>query len=364
MTEFDLGRIPAILISGVDADTMALASSALGWDLPGAVAVRHDLDPARDVLIRTVSDITGVVEREELQLAHACVTCAIREDVVPTLERLAAAGRWNSIVAQLPATASATGVCRVAAWAPAQLPHVRVSAVVAAVDAAPLADDLLADELLTELELPVRDDDNRGLAETLCGIVEYADLVFTPTSVEEEARDLLRVLMRPGAAFVDSVTRLDAAALADGVHDCEASEAWIADVRRRELPAATGAAWVLDVHSDRPLHPDRLQQFVHLLGGGPHRSRGCFWLPTRPHQICVWDGAGGQVSIGHHGEFWAEDPPITRIVVTGLDDGRDAIAAAFKACLLTDAELADRGPYWEAFEDGYESWLGPIRRVA
>lgn len=359
-----IGRIPVILVSGVDSETMAVASSALGWDLPNAVAVRHDLDPARDVLIRTVSDISGVVEREELQLEHACVTCAVREDVVPTLERLAALGRWSAIVAQLPATASATQVCRVAAWAPDKLPHVRVSAVVTAVDAAPLADDLLTDELLTELALPVRDDDGRGLAETLCGMVEYADLVFASTPVEAETRDLLRALMRPGACFVDSVTELDAVALAAGVHDCEASESWGASVRRDELPQATGAAWLLDVRSERPLHPGRLQEFAQLLGSGPRRSRGCFWLPTRPHQVCVWDGAGGQLSIGHHDEFWRGDPPLTRIVVVGLDDGRDALAAAFQACLLTDAELAERGPYWEVFEDGFESWLGPIRRAA
>lgn len=364
MTEFDIGRIPAILVCGVDADTMAVASSALGWDLPGAVAVRHDLDPARDILIRTVSDITGIVEREEFHLAHACVTCAIREDVVPTLEHLAASGRWTAIVAQLPATATASQVCRVAAWMPAELPHVRVAAVVTAVDAVSLGDDLLADELLTELDLPVRADDGRGLAETLCGMVEYADLVFASQPVEDETRDLLSVLMRPGAGFIDSVESLDAAALAAGVHDCEASDAWVAEVRRGQLAAGEGAAWVLDVRSDRPLHPGRLQQFVELLGGGPHRSRGCFWLPTRPHQVCVWDGAGGQVSIGSRDETWGSEQPLTRIVVVGLDDGRDALAAAFRACLLTDAELADRGPYWEVFEDGFESWLGPIRRAA
>ncbi|MEA4944774.1 MAG: GTP-binding protein [Propionicimonas sp.] len=364
MTGQAIGRVPVILVCGVDADTMAVASAALGWDLPRAVAVRHDLDPERDVLIRTVSDVTGVLEREELELDHACASCAMREDVVPTLERLAASGAWTAIVAQLPTTATAAQVCRVAAWVPGQLPHVRVSAVVTAVDGASLGDDLRTGETLCELDLPVRDDDGRGLAETLCGMVEYADLVFTPQPVEPEARDLLAVLMRPGAAFVDSVADLDAAVLADGVHDCQASEAWVADVRRGDLPVATGAAWVLDVRSDRPLHPDRLNDFVEVLGGGPRRSRGCFWLPTRPHQVCVWDGAGGQLSIGGEETWDSGEQPLTRIVVTGLDDGRDALAAAFQACLLTDAELAERGWFWEAFEDGFEPWLGPIRRAA
>lgn len=356
-------KVPVVLVAGVDADTMAVASAALGWDLPDAVAVRHDLVPDRDVLVRTVSDVSGTLEHEELELDHACVSCAIREDVVPTLERLAATGRWSAIVAQLPATASAAQVCRVVAWEPARVPHVRVSAVLTALDAVSLGDDLLGGELLRELELPVRDDDGRGLAEALCEMVEYTDVLFVPQPVDPPTRDLLGVLMRPGTPVVDSVTELDAAALAGGLHDCEVSDAWVSEVRRDALPDAEGAAWVLDVRSERPFHPGRLNEFVEVLGGGPRRSRGCFWLPSRPNQICVWDGAGGQLSIGSD-EMWGAEEPLTRVVVVGTDDGRDALAAAFQACLLTDAEMAERGPYWEVFEDGYEPWLGPIRRAA
>ncbi|MFT3877385.1 MAG: GTP-binding protein [Propioniciclava sp.] len=364
MSDVSALKVPVILVSGVDADTMAVASAALGWDLPDAVAVRHDLDPARDVLVRTVSDASGLLEREELELDHACVSCAIREDVIPALQRLASTGRWSAIVAQLPATANAAQVCRVASWESARLPHVRVSAVVTAVDAATLGDDLLGEELLTELELPVRDDDGRGLAETLCGMVEYTDVLFCSAALDADVADLIGVLMRPGARVVDSVSLLDASALVGGVHDCEVSDAWVCEVRRGALPEATGAAWVLDVRSDRPFHPDRLNEFVEILGGGPRRSRGCFWLPSRPHQVCVWDGAGGQLSIGADDTWDRDEQPLTRIVVVGIDGGRDALAAAFQACLLTDAELAERGKYWEVFEDGYEPWLGPIRRAA
>lgn len=60
-------------------------------------------------------------------------------------------------------------------------------------------------------------------------------------------------------------------------------------------------------------------------------------------------------------------PPLTRIVVTGIDDDREEhaeIALAFQRCLLTDEELATRGVVWEESWDGLEPWLGPIDRVA
>ncbi|WP_169738872.1 hypothetical protein [Jiangella gansuensis] len=56
--------------------------------------------------------------------------------------------------------------------------------------------------------------------------------------------------------------------------------------------------------------------------------------------------------------------PVTRIVVTGLDDGRDEVAGAFEQCLLDDAEAARRGTRWEVSGAGFESWLGAVRRAA
>lgn len=135
-------------------------------------------------------------------------------------------------------------------------------------------------------------------------------------------------------------------------------------VRRDPLPgSAGGAAWVLDFRSERPFHPDRLQQTIEVLGGGPRRSRGCFWLPSRPAQVCQWDGAGGMLSIGPC-DHWDEHGPLTRVVVVGMDDGREQLAEAFRSCLLTDHEMAERGPYWEVMDDGLEPWLGPVRQLA
>ena len=82
-------KVPVILVSGVAESAMLSATISLQFGLPDAVMVRHIIDPERQLLTRVVSDLTGVIEHEEINLAHACVACAIREDIVPTLERLA-----------------------------------------------------------------------------------------------------------------------------------------------------------------------------------------------------------------------------------------------------------------------------------
>ncbi len=361
-------RVPVLLVSGVDETAMSSASLSLQFGLPDAVSVRHTIDVERQILTRSVTDINGVVEWEEIGLAHACVSCAIREDIVPTLERLAEQGRWTSIVACLPVAAEAVQVCRVLAWAPRNAPHVRIAAVVTALDGASIAQDLLCGDLLDERGLATSDDDRRGVAEVASAMVEYSDIVcLTETATQEEA-SLLTALARPRASVVDDPSLVDAAALAAGVHRHQVAESWVAEVRRGELPPLpAGGVWRLDLCSDRAFHPVRFHDELEALGGGPRRSRGCFWLPTRPGQVCTWDSAGGQASVGSTCRWSPEEKPLTRIVVTGLDDAYDehaAIEAAFKRCLLTDEEIAARGSAWDESWDGLEPWLGPINHVA
>jgi len=357
-------QTPVILIGGMCEHAMAAAAVSLQWDVPNAVAVRHEVDPEREVLTRVVSDNTGVLEKIEIDLEHACVDCAIREDVVPTLERLAAEARWGAIIAQLPVTAEAVQVCRVVGYAPDQAPHVRIAASLVALSSEDPLDDLFGDDLIYERDLPVRSDDGRGVAEVTTAMVEYADVVATDAELQAEEREALVALCRPGAPVVESFSEVNGAELMSGLHHHDRSEAWVAEVRRGDLPQPKlSRVWVLDFSSDRPFHPTRLQNAIATLGGGPRRSRGCFWLPTRPEQICVWDGAGGQLSIGAH-DYWERELPLTRVTVVGLDDELDRLRETFTSCLLSDTELSARGRYWETGEDGFEPWLGPIRRAA
>lgn len=355
------GRVPVILVTGIAEDAVAAAAIGLQWDLPAAVALRHEVDPEREVLTRTVCDAGGLIERTEIGVEHACVTCAVREDVVPTLERLAATRRWGAIIAQLPMTAEATQVCRMVGCAPHEYRHFRIAATIVALRGETVRADLLGDDLLVERGLPVRDDDDRGVAEVASAMVEYADLVVTSGAVDGRDLELLATIARPDVEIRDSVADVEPAHLLAGIHRHEHSEAWVQVVRRDPLPQPPGGAtWVLDFRSDRPFHPGRLHERVEALGRGAYRSRGCFWLPSRPTQVCQWDGAGGMVSIGP-ADRWDEAGPLTRIVIVGVDDRRDQLAEAFGSCLLTDAELAERGRYWEVHSDGLEPWLGPVR---
>ncbi|WP_331714692.1 GTP-binding protein [Auraticoccus cholistanensis] len=362
-----VGTVPVVLVTGIDATAMASVTIGCQWDLPRAVVVRHDLHVEAQQLHRVVSDADGVVEQVVHQLDHACVSCALREDIIPTLERLCADGRWEAVVAHLPVAAEAVQVCRLLELDPTAAPHARISSVVTALAGTTLAADLLGDDLLRERGLHAAPDDDRGVAETCSSLVEYADLLAVTGASDAEGRALLRALARPGVELVTDTSRLDGRGLLEGLHQHARTEAWVSPTRPPTVPLVVNRhTWSLELSSVRPFHPERLLDGIELLGSAGVRTRGCFWLPTRPGDVGVWDGAGGQLSIGT-GSPWGSTRPFTRISVTGTTASRVRIGRLredFDRLLLDDAEIEARGMLWEAFSDGFEPWLGAIRRAA
>lgn len=362
-----LGTVPAVLVTGISEPATASVTLALQWDRPRTVVVSHRLDVARSELHRTVSDVDGVVEQVVHQLDHACVACALREDIVPTLERVCADGRWDAVVAHLPVAAEALQVCRLTELDPGAAPHLRISAVVAALEADGVQEDLLGSDLLRERGSHSGEDDERGVADTCAALVEYADVIVLAGESGDSDRALVRALTRPDAKIVIDPTLLEGSELFGDRHRHRHSEEWVSPTRAPGVPLVVGRhAWTLELSSVRPFHPQRLLDDLEALGAGRLRSRGCFWLPTRPGDVGVWEGAGGQLSIGQ-GSPWGARRPFTRIVITGASESRDRIEQlrdVFAATLLDDAEIEQRGMLWEAFSDGFEPWLGAIRREA
>lgn len=352
-----VNQLPVIVVSGVDPDTMAAVTVGLQWDLPSAVVVRQRVQPDPPRVGQVTSDATGILDDEWMDLDHDCVPCSLSSTLVTAVQRVRDAGRWESVIALLAPAVESRG----AAEALAALPGVRVAGVVAAVDGETVSHDLLADDLLRERGRHHHPADARSVGEVLAAQVESADAIVTPTGVEKSPEALLRTLARPGVVIADRCA--GAESLRHGWHLPELTEQWCAPDRTAALAPVLGPAWQLDLRSERPFHPDRLLEEIALLGTGPHRSRGCFHLPTRPDLVGVWDGAGGQLSIGR-GADWRDRTPFTRIVVVGQGEPPADLPLHFERLLVTPAEWRRRGRAWEALTDGFEPWLGPIRRAA
>jgi G3E family GTPase len=379
------GVIPVSVLATTDPVLRDSALFGLLMDAPAVVAVRHDIHA--DHLRRVVLDATGVIEDVIVPLEHACLSCAVREDALPTIARLARDGRWTHVLLALPVSAEPLPAARALAVATEPggvLDHTRVATSLAVVDIDTLQQDLFGDETLVERGLELTADDERSVGEALAAQIEQADLVVTssssslvePVDTREAwsatASGLLDRLRGAGTRRVDGLHALSAADLAAATHSPTRAE-------RRAHPLGAvvfsgpgglpgDRSWTLELRSTRPFHPERLLDHIEELSVGGLRARGVFHVADRPGLACLWDGAGGQLAfadLGPWSEVCAGTRPHTRIVVVGVaddrgvgpDDERERLRDAFHAALCTPEEIA-AGVEWLWREDHLAPWLG------
>ncbi|WP_432540791.1 GTP-binding protein [Kineococcus sp. SYSU DK002] len=344
--------LPVTVLTSMDPVLRDSATAAALWGEPGTALLRYDLLPG--ALHRLVTEFGGVVEDVTVPLEHACLGCALREDVLPTVAAIARSGRFTRLVLALPVAAEPLAALQALAHGVdggddlADL--VTVGGVVSVVGGPGLLDDLLGDELLA--------DGDRAVGEVLAHQLDEADLVLVDGTLPQRSAVLLDHVTAPGCTVADLLAA-DAADLLAPRRVATAEPLRRSDLRAVR-PSGAGdrlGVFTLDLRTPAPLHPQRLLDEIEAVGAGRLRARGVFWVPSRPDVACAWDGAGGQLSIGAIGQWDTPggERPRTRLVVTGVDEGdAERVSAAFARILATPAET--RG--WTAREDGLEPWLG------
>ncbi|WP_369372290.1 GTP-binding protein [Promicromonospora sp. Populi] len=377
------GNIPVSVLATTDPVLRDSALFGLLMDGPGLVAVRHDI--YAEHLRRVVLDATGVVEDVLVPLEHACLSCAVREDAVPTIARLARDGRWTHVLLALPVSAEPLPAARALAAEAAPggaLAHTRIATSLAAVDLDSLQHDLFGDDTLVERGLELSADDERSVGEALAAQIEQADLVVTSGKAEATTSGLLDRLRGAGTRRVDGLHALSAADLAAWTHSPARAEHRAHPLGAVVFTGSGGVlddhSWTLELRSSLPFHPERLLDRIETLGAGGVRARGVFHVADRPGLACLWDGAGGQLAVGDLGpwrEVCAGTVPHTRIVVVGVSDAgaagaveakgrgvgirddRQRLREAFHEALCTPEEVA-QGVEWLWREDHLAPWLG------
>jgi G3E family GTPase len=355
--------VPVLTVCSLDPVLRASAVAALLCDAPAALVVQYDLGPhdgggtgADDALRRTVFTSTGVRESGPVDPGHGCLTCALTADLLEVAARLVAHAP-GLVVLALPVALEPSPVVR-ALRQVAGL--VRPAGVVTVTDQAGFESDLLGDATVAERGFAVAEDDERGVGKVLAHLVEYSDAVLTPGALTARGSRLLEHLGRPGLRIRGGLLHeVDPWALASIERPADDPRGELQQVRAPGVQDGEGV-WTLALTADRPVHPDRLLERIEDLGSGRTRSRGFFWLASRPELACAWDGAGGQLSIGSLGP-WTRPPARTQIVVTGTEPGdRHRIAGAFADVVLTPAEQARGSAWWRARGDTLGPWLGDL----
>lgn len=266
-----------------------------------------------------------------------------------------------------------------------------VHTMVTVLDAPTVLRDWTTSTSLRDRGLAAGDDDGRLIAELLVAQLEFADLIVVHDVAEIPLGDRERLLlllrhMNRRATLVACDTGTFGPAPIGGapVFDPVATPRGAGWMRAFERTAA-----LHDVHGDvatvvyrarRPMHPERAHALLWQADRRLLRSRGIFWLASRPLYVGSWDQAGPAREVAPGGFWWASVPAEQwpeasdarehiladweprfgdrrqAIALTGIGLDVHCLSAALDACLLTEAELAGGPTAWERFSDPFPQW--------
>lgn len=354
-----------VLVSGLVREAVDKAANELRAEHVGSVLVRYDLTAlVEGVVRRDVWDETTVLE-----LAHGCVSCTVREDLLPLLRMLVARPDVRRVVVELDPVMEPEQVC----WALRNAlvgnetiaDRATIEGVVTVVDEASWLAAATGDE---------RIDKDRTLAEVAVGQVAFADgIVLVGGGDEWVAARTRAVLDRlaPAAARVESARGM--------VIPDDARRGAEADAHAPLLsgcpPLETENGVSLSVfEARRPFQPTRLYRALDVLLDGVVRAKGRFWVASQP-SVALWlASAGGGMRVGHAGAWlaavddtvWARATPerrakaavdwhprwgdrIQEIAILAHEADPADVHAALHDALLTDAELAAETRYDDPF---------------
>ncbi|SDR91517.1 CobW family GTP-binding protein [Microlunatus soli] len=352
------GSTPVVTICALTETQRVAAAGSVLVDLDRGVQLSFDLLNHRGLIRRRIHDLTGIVEDTLIPMEHGCAHCSLRDVVIRSLREWSAHGR-PIVLALPPTTEPATIVPDLIEAADGD--RLRIGGVLVAIDAATVESDLFGDDLLDERGIAQGATDRRAVGEVVAHQIEYADAVVFGAPLSTRQAAILDHLARETASRCQLHSLSGADLLDVESHDHFRTATDGCRTAAVEPGPATDAAdsdgiWTIELLSDRPFSPDRLRSELPALGAGPLRGRGHFWLPTRPELRCVWDGAGGQLSVGPAGEW--PGPQQTRLVITGAGGDPAVVRAAFDRALLTDAEYVGGAERWARVDDGMDPWLG------
>lgn len=347
----------------------------------------------------TVKNEIGFNRAEEklVEMSNGCICCTLREDLLEEINRLAKEGKYDYLVIESTGISEPLPVAETFTFTDEDgqsLSDVaNLDTMVTVVDALNFLKDYDEAKALNDVGESLGEEDERSVSELLVEQIEFADVLLiskTDLVTEKELErlqsilktlntDALQIPIENGNVPVKQV-------LATGKFSFEKAQqspGWLKELRGEHVPETEEfgiSSFVYEAR--RPFHPEKFYNFLHSkeIAGKLIRSKGFFWLATRPQLAGSWSQAGGMARYGAAGLFWKavpkeqwpEDPEYLaaiqeqwvepfgdmrqELVFIGQGLDKDDIIHRLDACLLTDEQLVAGKDGWAQLTDPFPAW--------
>ena len=395
-----LGKLPVTVLSGfLGAGKTTVLSHILNNRENKKVAVIVNDMSEINIDAATVKSEVSLNRSEEklIEMSNGCICCTLREDLLEEVNKLAKEGRFDHLVIESTGISEPLPVAETFTFADEQgvsLSDVaKLDTMVTVVDAVNFLKDYQEAKYLKDKGESLGEDDERSVADLLVDQVEFADLILISKTdlVNTEDLERLKAILKTlntdakvlpiehGNVDIDKV-------LNTGLFDFERARqapGWLKEMRGEHIPETEEyGIGSFCYEARRPFHPDKFHEFLHNTKqyGKLIRSKGFFWLATRPEYAGQRSQAGGIARYGFAGLFWKAVPEKDwpedeeylasiknqwvepfgdmrqELVFIGQSLDQEKMTQKLNECLLTEEEVLKGREYWETLKDPFPVW--------
>ena len=336
-------------------------------------------------------------EEKLVEMSNGCICCTLREDLLEEVNNLAQEGRFDYLVIESTGISEPLPVAETFTFADEEgvsLSDVAdLDTMVTVVDGVNFLKDYDEAKYLQDTGESLGEEDERSVADLLVDQVEFADVLLvskTDLAISADIDRLTAILktlnthakivpISQGQVNIDEV-------LSTGLFDFERAQqapGWLKEMRGEHVPETEeyGIA-SFTYEARRPFHPEKFHQFLHSTDkyGKLIRSKGYFWLASRPEFAGQWSQAGGIARYGFAGMFWKALPKEKwptdeeylssiekqwvepfgdmrqELVFIGQGLDQSGFTQALDDCLLGEVEVLRGKAYWTTLQDPFPAW--------
>ncbi len=346
-----------------------------------------------------VQNEVSLSHREEklIEMSNGCICCTLREDLLLEVSKLAQDKRFDYLVIESTGISEPLPVAETFTFADengVSLSDVaRLDTMVTVVDAVNFLKDYDDAKNLQDSGESLGEEDERSVADLLVDQIEFADVLLISKTDLVDAAETARLIailktlnthariipISHGQVNIDDV-------LDTGLFDFDHAQqapGWLKEMRGEHVPETEEyGIGSFSYTARRPFHPEKFYEFLHNTQsfGKLIRSKGYFWLASRPEYAGQWSQAGGIARYGFAGMFWKSvpkehwptDPDYLasiqkqweepfgdmrqELVFIGQGLDQEAITQTLDECLLSDEELLKGMDHWAGLSDPFPAW--------
>ena len=292
-------------------------------------------------------------EEKMVEMSNGCICCTLREDLMQEVATLAKEGRFDSILIESTGVSEPMPVAETFTFTDDSGRSLndlaQLDTMVTVVDALNFPNDFDNADYLSSRGQSLGDSDSRTVTDLLIDQIEFCDVIVLNKSdlVPPDHLASLKAslaLINPRAEIIPaSHGNIPLPSILGtgrfNFEDAAAAPGWLAVMRGDELPETEEyGISSFAFRSPTPFHPQRFWDFLHSDWPGLLRSKGWFYLASRPSLGGLWSQAGGS-GVHQCAGYWSESPR-QELVFIGQHMDKNLMLAALTNALLSPDELA------------------------